>query len=84
MKERATFSPHKREHPAHSKHKISSLFYIFVGHFSPSGSGSGSTFPMRIQPTKINADPCGSGSGYTTMLSLITKIYDEVGSRFNI
>ncbi len=31
-------------------------------HFGPPGSGS--VFPMRIriQPTKMNADPCGSGS----------------------
>ncbi len=76
MKERATFSPQKRTFST-SKHKNFTLFPIFVCHFSPSGSGSGSMFLKRIQSTKINADPCGSGPGST-------KLYDEVGSRFNI
>jgi hypothetical protein len=40
------FSPPKRTSSI-SKHEIVSLFYIFVGHFCPPGSG----------PTKISADP---------------------------
>jgi hypothetical protein len=46
-----------------SKHK-SLKFFFFCGSFPPSWSGSGSAFTMRIriQPTKINVDPCGFGS----------------------
>ncbi len=42
------------------------IFFAFVFHFCFTGSGSRSVFPMRIpipiHPTKINVDPCGSGS----------------------
>jgi hypothetical protein len=49
------FSPKKRT-PSTLKLKIS-LFSNFVGHFCPTGSGSGSS---RTK-SKINVDPCGSG-----------------------
>jgi hypothetical protein len=52
-------------------HENSLLFSVFVGHFCPFGSGSRFSFKMwiriRIQPLKINADPCKSGS--TTLVS---------------
>ncbi len=64
------FSPQKRTYST-SKYENSILFSVFVGHFCPSGSGSGFSFKMwiriRIQPTQINADPCESGS--TTLVS---------------
>ncbi len=49
----------KREKIWHFKTEI---FFTFVSHFGTHGSGS--VFPMRIliQPTKMNADLCGSGS----------------------
>jgi hypothetical protein len=55
---REAFSPQKRTSST-SELKFSSLFSNFWGHFCPPGSRSGSTLPMRIriQPTKINADP---------------------------
>ncbi len=45
------------------------IFFTFVVQFGPPGSGS--VFPMRIriQPTKMNADPCGSGSGSATPIN---------------
>ncbi len=48
-----------KENIQHLKHEISSFFSVFKGHFCPPGSGSESAFSMRIrvQPTKINADP---------------------------
>jgi hypothetical protein len=53
------FSPQKRTSSI-LKHEISSLFCIFMGHFCPTEPESGSAF--RIQRTKFNADPFGSGS----------------------
>ncbi len=56
------YSSLKREHLA-----LQNLnFFTFVGRFDPPIFGS--VFPMRIrnQPTKMNVDPCGSGS--TTLL----------------
>ena len=57
-----------------SKQYFSSFFSPLLGHFWLPGSGSGSAFPMwirvRIQATKTNADPCGSGS--TTLLVTIS------------
>jgi hypothetical protein len=41
-----------------SKQLISSLFFSFLmGHFCPPGSGTAFPMQIRIQPTKINADP---------------------------
>jgi hypothetical protein len=45
--------------------KLELSFFTFVGLFGLPGSGS--VFPMRIQPTKINVNPCGSGPGSTTL-----------------
>jgi hypothetical protein len=45
----------KREHPA-LKNKKFLIFVYFRWSFLPSW------IRIRIQPTKINADPCGSGS----------------------
>jgi hypothetical protein len=42
----------KREHPARQNMKL--YFLLLCEYFLP--------FWIRIQPTKINADPCGSGS----------------------
>ncbi len=51
------------------------IFITFVGHFGPPGSGS--VFLMRIQiqimPTKMNADPGGSGQRYWKRLKFIHK-----------
>ncbi len=66
------FSPQKRTSST-SKHENSVLFSIFVGHFSPPGSGSGSAIWMRIRIQqlklmRIHVDPCGSGSGSETLV----------------
>jgi hypothetical protein len=61
------FSPQKTTSST-SKHENSVLFSIFVGHFCPPGSGSGSNLNADPDPaTQINADPCRSGS--ETLLS---------------
>jgi hypothetical protein len=39
-------------------------FSFFMDHLCPPGSESGST---SLMPTKINAYPCGSGSGFTAL-----------------
>ncbi len=71
-------------HPLKSEHLAFQtwIFFSFVGHFGPPGSGS--VFPMRIrvqiQPTKMNADSCGSGSrSRSTTLSgnYVNCWYDE-------
>ncbi len=49
--------------------------------FHAPGSGSGSTFPIeriRIQNSEMNADPCGSISGFTTLL--VHKMYNRLRS----
>ena len=55
------FSPQKRTSST-SKHENSVLFSIFVGHFCPPGSGSGSAIWMRIRIQQLKlmgilADP---------------------------
>ncbi len=56
----------KKGHPALLNMNFLNFFY-FVGLFCPPELGSGIVFSMRIririQPTKINVDPCKSGSG---------------------
>jgi hypothetical protein len=46
-------------------HFKTGIFFTFEGHLGPPGSRSGSCpmrIQIRIQPTKMNADPCGSRS----------------------
>jgi hypothetical protein len=65
----------KREHLALQS------FLNFVGHFGPPGSGSGFPMRIRIQPTKINADPCGSGSRSTTLVHTYRQLPPGVKKR---
>ncbi len=56
------FSPQKRISTT-SKHENSLIFSVFVGHFALRDLDP----ETATQINEINADPCGSGSGSTTL-----------------
>ncbi len=66
------FSPKKRTSSS-SKHAISSLFSIFVGHFCSPGFGSSRSKSMRIRIHNAACSPTqcsGSGSGHRIYMFL--------------
>ncbi len=60
-------------------------FLHFCESFGPPGSESGSVFAMRIRilPTKMNADPCGSGSATLPTGYLKVSSYWQVGNYYH-
>jgi hypothetical protein len=53
----------KRERKAAQNNTFLYFFLLFVNNFCSSEFGSAFPARIRIKPTKINTDPCGSGSG---------------------
>jgi hypothetical protein len=61
----------KREHLAVQKMKIVSFFLFFGAIFALLD-------PDPDPAAQINADPCGSGSGYGTLLKRIFKVTEKI------